>query len=82
MQKGMILLVKMKNYIKQELEPPEDCINFPGFPLKDPLVSFLPDDIHRDAQGTLLIRASRLFFLRCNPRRALFKVIMLLLIRS
>jgi hypothetical protein len=60
----MILLVKMKNYIKQDLEPPEDCINFPGFPLKDPLVSFLPDEIHHDAQGNSSHPSLKAFLLR------------------
>jgi len=73
--------MEMENYIKQDLESPENYINTSGFPFKDPLVSFLPEYTVMPKE-TLLIRASILFFLGCNPRRALFKDIILLPIRN
>jgi hypothetical protein len=43
--------MEMKHRIKQNLKSPEHDINLSGFCIKDPLVSFFPDKIHRDTQG-------------------------------
>jgi hypothetical protein len=48
---GSGLFMKMEYDIKQDLKSPENCINPPSLPIKNPLVSFLPDKIHRDGQG-------------------------------
>jgi hypothetical protein len=42
--------MEMKHRIKQNLKSPEHDINLSGFCIKDPLVSFFPDKIHRDTQ--------------------------------
>jgi hypothetical protein len=69
-QEEVILFMEMENYIKQDLESPENYINTSGFPFKDQLVSFLPEEIHRDAQGNSSHTSLHTFLLRMQPTKS------------
>jgi hypothetical protein len=48
LQKEMILFIEMEYNVEEGLESPEHCINLLNLPIKNLLVSFLPNEIHRD----------------------------------
>ena len=40
----------MEDNVEKDLKAPEHCSNLLRLPIKNPLVSFLPNEIHRDTQ--------------------------------
>ena len=46
-----VLFMKIEHGIKQNLESPEHGVNFSGFSIKNPFVSFFLDNIYCDTQG-------------------------------
>jgi len=46
----MILFIEMEDNVEKDLKAPEHYSNLLRLPIKNSLVSFLPNEIHRDTQ--------------------------------
>ena len=66
-QKKMILFVEMKDSVEEDLKPPEHRRDLPSPSVKDTLVSFLPNKICCDTQGSSFHPSLKAIPLKTQP---------------